>query len=219
MDGDNKLKRKLKNTFVMMNNRNIFSSTLGQPTNAYQEKLFPPIDKKVDFQEFTADYAWDDEICYFYSMSKYLDYEIDGGDRIYMSTSFNLGYSNIGTYSEIDTGADDMIWREKACGELFITENGITIFDKGYQTKLEKLTGLTGYMRRVIQISFSDIDVVQGVIQDNIIKIILKDGRIIGLQKANSRRQGIGFTENENIYIVNLIASIILNENSYDLNQ
>lgn len=45
-------------------------------------------------------------------MSKYLDYEIDGGDRIYMSTSFNLGYSNIGTYSEIDTGADDMIWRE-----------------------------------------------------------------------------------------------------------
>lgn len=136
-----------------------------------------------------------------------------------MSTSFNLGYSNIGTYSEIDTGADDMIWREKACGELFITENGITIFDKGYQTKLEKLTGLTGYMRRVIQISFSDIDVVQGVIQDNIIKIILKDGRIIGLQKANSRRQGIGFTENENIYIVNLIASIILNENSYDSNQ
>ncbi|EGO8211855.1 hypothetical protein NFW97_002220 [Enterococcus faecalis] len=219
MDGDNKLKRKLKNTFVMMNNRNIFSSTLGQPTNAYQEKLFPPIDKKVDFQEFTADYAWDDEICYFYSMSKYLDYEIDGGDRIYMSTSFNLGYSNIGTYSEIDTGADDMIWREKACGELFITENGITIFDKGYQTKLEKLTGLTGYMRRVIQISFSDIDVVQGVIQDNIIKIILKDGRIIGLQKANSRRQGIGFTEDENIYIVNLIASIILNENSYDSNQ
>lgn len=75
---------------------------------------------------------WDDEICYFYFMLKYLDYEIDGGDRIYMLISFNLGYLNIGIYFEIDIGVDDMIWCEKVCGELFIIENGIIIFDKGY---------------------------------------------------------------------------------------
>lgn len=204
------LKRKLKNTYIMANNKNIFSSELQQPTNIYQEKIFPPIDKKVDLEEFTTDYVWEDEICYFYSMVEYLEYEIQGGDRMFMSTNVNIGYSNIRAVSEIDTGADDMIWRRKACGEFYVTENGIIIYDKGYQTKLEKAAGIKGYPRRVIKILFSDIDIVHGVLEHNMIKIVLKNGEVLGLQSANLKRKGMPFTNEENIYLVNLIASIVL---------
>lgn len=206
------LKRSLRNNFIIANNKNIFSAKINQPTNFYQENLFPSIDKKVDYEELTLDYAWEDEICYYYSMAEYLEYELQGGDRMYMTTSFNVGYSNFGAVSEIDTGADNMIWRRKACGDFYVTEQGITIFDRGYQTKLEKLTGLSGYSRRVVPILFSEIETVHGIIAQKIIKIFLTNGQIIGLQKTNLKRQVIPFSDEEMVYLVNLIASLVLNE-------
>ena len=204
--------RSIRNNITKSNKLNLYNPVM-KTTNKYQEMDFPIQDIKIDLEEYTDEYVFDDEKVYLYTKAnEYIPDKVTT-PSVYMSSYLTHGGMTFGTMSEISPSEEFEVWDIMSSGDFFITDRQIIIFEKGRRSFVRQfLFAGDNFKRNVISIPLSDIELVIGDEKDGVLQIYRKYGRRHNFNKSDSNRKKYRFSNGELRYMVNLLASLINNE-------
>lgn len=208
--------RIIRNNVAKSNKLNLYNPVM-ITTNEYQEIDFPIQDINVDLEEYVDRYIFDDEKVYLYTKAnEYIPNQVTT-PSVYMSSYLTHGNMSFGIISEISKSEEFEVWGIISCGDFYITDRQIIIFEKGIQKGIRSFfyntyLGSDGFKRNVISIPLSDIESIIGDEKDGLLKIYRKGGRRHSFNKSDSNRKKYRFSNDELRYMVNLLGSLINNE-------
>ena len=124
--------RIIRNNVAKSNKLNLYNPVM-ITTNEYQEIDFPIQDINVDLEEYVDRYIFDDEKVYLYTKAnEYIPNQVTT-PSVYMSSYLTHGNMSFGIISEISKSEEFEVWGIISCGDFYITDRQIIIFEKGIQ--------------------------------------------------------------------------------------
>lgn len=169
--------RIIRNNVAKSNKLNLYNPVM-ITTNEYQEIDFPIQDINVDLEEYVEDI--------YLMMRKYIFIQKQMNiyliksqtPSVYMSSYLTHGNMSFGIISEISKSEEFEVWGIISCGDFYITDRQIIIFEKGIQKGIRSFhntyLGSDGFKRNVISIPLSDIESIIGDEKDGLLKIYRK---------------------------------------------